>query len=136
MSETNVPNSNFGVYAVWLYLPTAQNLTIGKLGTFWFEQGVYAYCGSAQRGLTQRIARHERLNKKLHWHIDYLRLYCDYLGAITIAEQSKAGECWLASELLKIPGSYFPIAGFGSSDCRCGAHLVKIPLVNPKLAGD
>lgn len=136
MDVKNAPNLNSGVYVLWLDLPTPQKLTIGKLGTFIFEQGIYAYCGSAQRGLKQRIARHARQDKKCHWHIDYLRMYSRYLGAITILEQPKSGECWLVRELLKIPGSYLPVAGFGSSDCTCGSHLVRVSLAYPRPAGD
>lgn len=132
---TNNTTSN-GVYLLWLYLPEPMKLTIGKLGTFLFAEGVYAYCGSAQRGLEKRLARHASLEKNLHWHIDYLRAYTHYLGAVIFTGQPKSGECWLVQELLRIPGSYFPVRGFGSSDCRCGAHLLRIPLAYPRQAGD
>lgn len=121
-----------GVYLIWLYLPKAIELSVGKLGTLSFEEGVYAYCGSAQRALQKRLARHARLDKKLHWHIDYLRSRAQYLGSVVFFNQPKSGECWLVQELLRIPGSFFPASGFGSSDCTCAAHLVQVPLAFPK----
>ena len=37
--------SNTGVYVLWLYLPQTMSIGIGKLGTFQFDRGVYAYAG-------------------------------------------------------------------------------------------
>lgn len=124
--------ANRGVYLLWLYLPAHTSITIGKLGRFNFTKGVYAYAGSAQRNLEQRLARHERLDKKLHWHIDYFRACADFLGAARFLNQPKEGECRLIQELLQIPGAQFPVPGLGSSDCRCCSHLVYLPLVEPR----
>lgn len=123
---------NSGVYALWLYLPKKTTIKVGKLGVFTFEAGVYAYLGSAQRNLKERVARHSRLEKKLHWHIDYFRAEAYFLGAVVFFDQPKAKECWLVQELLRIPATSFPIPGFGSSDCRCGAHLVHVSLATPR----
>ncbi len=108
------------------------SIGVGKLGTFSCEQGVYAYAGSAQRNLEQRVARHSRLDKKLHWHIDYFRASAEYLGAALFYDQPKNGECLLVHALLRIPGTLFPMPGFGSSDCSCGSHLLKVPLAHPR----
>lgn len=121
-----------GVYILWLYLPQTTSITIGRLGTFTFKSGIYAYVGSAQRNLYQRVARHARLEKKLHWHIDYFRAEAEFLGAVIALDQPKVGECHLARELLRIPGTYFPVPGLGSSDCNCGAHFLQVPLASPK----
>ncbi len=123
--------SNKGVYVLWLYLPQTMPITIGRLGTFPFEQGVYAYVGSAQRNMEQRIARHRRLEKKLHWHIDHFRAKADFLGAALFFDHPKASECRLAQELLKIPGTLPPVPGFGSSDSLCGSHFLLVPLAVP-----
>lgn|SRR5690625_1014499 len=120
-----------GVYVLWLYLPQKTSITVGKLGTFSFKQGVYAYAGSAQRHLKKRISRHSRLEKKLHWHIDYFRAKAQFLGATLFSDQEKKKECYLAQELLRIPTATFPVPGFGSSDCRCGSHFVYIPVAKP-----
>lgn len=92
---------NKGVYVLWLYLPQTSRITIGKLGDFSFDPGVYAYVGSAQRNLEQRVARHSRLEKKLHWHIDYFRAKAEFMGTALFFEQPKTSECVLVRELLK-----------------------------------
>lgn len=122
---------NSGVYLLWLYLPQTVSITIGRLGICILSQGVYAYSGSAQRNLQQRIKRHRRLDKKLHWHIDYFRAKALYLGEVVFLDQPKHHECWLVQQLLCIPGTYYPVAGFGSSDCCCGSHFLKVPLATP-----
>jgi Uri superfamily endonuclease len=125
--------SNQGVYVMWLYLPQTMSIPIGRLGTFSLQQGVYVYVGSAQRNLAQRVARHHRLEKKLHWHIDYFRAKADVLGAALFFDHPKSAECQLTQELLKIPGTLYPIPGFGSSDCLCVSHFLYVPLAMPKL---
>ncbi len=107
-------------------------MSIGRLGTFSFEQGVYAYAGSAQRNLRQRVARHARAEKKLHWHIDYFRAQAEYLGAALFYDQPKQAECMLAREVLLIPGTSYPVPGLGSSDCSCGSHLLRVPCAHPR----
>lgn len=129
--NVRVPSAH-GVYVLWLYLDKKQSITIGKLGTFQFSPGVYAYCGSAQRNLHQRLERHRRLEKKNHWHIDFFRAHALFLGAAIMLNQPKEGECRLVQELLKIPSSYYPLPGFGSSDCKCISHFIKIPIFRPK----
>lgn len=121
-----------GVYVLWLYLPEAMTIKIGKLGSIDFTSGVYAYVGSAQRNLHQRVARHARLEKKLHWHIDYFRHEAQFLGSVLFLAEPKDKECWLVKELLKIPGSFYPSLGFGSSDCNCSSHFLQFPLLIPR----
>ncbi|NLJ74288.1 MAG: GIY-YIG nuclease family protein [Firmicutes bacterium] len=121
-----------GVYVVWLYLPEQTTITIGKLGTYPFPSGIYAYAGSAQRNLRHRVQRHRRLDKRLHWHVDYLRPHCSYLGDVVFQGQPKQKECWLVQELLRIPSAYYVVPRFGASDCKCGSHLVSIPIAEPK----
>ncbi len=126
ISKDSIPAQ--GVYMLWLYLPAATEITIGKLGTFDFPAGIYFYCGSAQRNLAHRIKRHERSAKKLHWHIDYFWTRARYLCTLVFPEEPKDGECLLAERLLKIPGAFCPVKGFGSSDCKCESHLIKVPI--------
>ncbi len=125
-----------GVYVLWLYLPKQTTITVGKLGAFSFQPGVYAYAGSAQRNLKSRIQRHQRFEKRLHWHIDYVRPYCLYLGDVVFPGRPKQMECWLVQELLRIPGAVYPVPRFGASDCRCGAHLVFVSIAEPRLTKD
>ena len=98
--------SNTGVYVLWLYLPQTMSIGIGKLGTFQFDRGVYAYAGSAQRNLQQRLARHRRLEKKLHWHIDYFRAKAHFWAQPHFLISQSLRECLLTQELLKIPGAF------------------------------
>lgn len=109
-----------GVYIAVFYMPGSKTIQIGRLGRFNFRQGVYFYVGSAQRNLPARLERHGRKKKPLHWHIDYLSVKAEMLGAITINGQPEL-ECQLAKEL----GGMFELAvpGFGASDCRCAGHL-------------
>lgn len=94
-------------------------IKIGKLGKMEFRKGHYAYVGSAMNNLENRIRRHLKRKKKLHWHIDW------FLGKAEIKdvvyfESSNKIECKVAETLTK---RFESIKGFGSSDCRCTSHL-------------
>ena len=56
-----------------------------------------------------------------HWHIDYLRKYAR-LVSVWYRSGARCEHSW-AAQLRAIPGKTVPMAGFGSSDCRCAAHL-------------
>lgn len=109
-----------GIYIVCFYLEKGRKITVGRLGEFSFNPGFYFYVGSAQRNLSARIERHSRKEKSLRWHIDYLAIYADAVGALLIAG-NKQKECRIADELSHIFQS--AILGFGSSDCKCSTHL-------------
>jgi Uri superfamily endonuclease len=116
-----------GVYLFWLHIPVERLLCIGALGTWRFPAGWYVYVGSAQRALPARLKRHLALEKKCRWHIDYLRPY----GVITscaAACADKSAECLAARRLLELPAASVVVPGFGSSDCRCPAHLLYFPI--------
>ncbi len=113
-----------GVYIAVFHLAEARNISVGKLGRFCFRQGVYFYAGSAQRNLSARLERHGKKGKSLRWHIDYLSVRAEMLGAITIAGPRER-ECELAK---KLAGMFeLAVPGFGASDCRCGGHLFYAP---------
>ena len=109
-----------GVYIAVFYMARGRMVRAGRLGRFRLRQGVYFYVGSAQRNMSARLDRHSRKDKVLRWHIDYLSVKAEMLGAVTIAG-SRELECELAKKL----GRIFELAvpGFGASDCRCGGHL-------------
>ena len=119
-----------GVYVLWLYLPEDTEISIGRLGIRVFPPGVYGYCGSAQRNLQARVRRHVRENKRLRWHIDYFREHSLFLGA-SVFLGDRSGECRLTQQLLLLPGSYYPMKGFGASDCTCCSHFVFVSAVVP-----
>jgi Uri superfamily endonuclease len=106
-------------YQLIILVPRALRRTIGRLGTFEFAAGRYAYTGSAKRGFEARIARHLRKEKTLRWHIDYL-LAAPGVHVVEVI-RSRRGEC----ALNRATRGEVPIEGFGASDCRagCGAHL-------------
>jgi sugar fermentation stimulation protein A len=112
-----------GIYVLVLRLPFSLPIPIGALGKIDFKEGYYAYVGSAMSGVEQRVNRHLRQEKNLHWHIDYLLLRalpCD----VIVAETEERKECELATKLAK----RFPyVEGFGSSDCGCKSHLFYCP---------
>ena len=64
--------SDSGTYALVLVLEVELRLQAGKLGIHTFPPGYYIYTGSALGGLSGRLKHHLKLEKKLHWHIDYL----------------------------------------------------------------
>jgi Uri superfamily endonuclease len=53
-----------GTYILLIKLLKNQAIAIGKLGNLTFENGYYAYIGSALNGLENRIDRHLKSNKK------------------------------------------------------------------------
>jgi Uri superfamily endonuclease len=110
------------LYSVHLQLNEDLVLTVGKLGTFQFQKGTYIYVGSAKRAIVSRLARHKKTEKKLRWHIDYLRPFCEITKIITY--ENTIGECGLAEKIRKSEGGTLPIKGFGASDCSCSSHLI------------
>ncbi len=113
-------DSDSGVYIAVFYLSEDQDITVGKLGRLRFRKGYYFYVGSAQRNLAARLERHGRKSKPMRWHIDYLSVRAEMLGAITITGPRET-ECELAKEF----ATMFERTerGFGASDCHCGGHL-------------
>ena len=117
-----------GAYLLLLRLPEPRRIDVGGLGTIDFAAGHYIYVGSAMRGLTARMARHVRLRKQYHWHVDYLRARADRAEVLAV-RSSKREECSLA----KAVGTLFQAgpAGLGSSDCDCPTHLFYCGAAHP-----
>ena len=113
-----------GIYVLIIQVGEAINVDVGALGKTTFTKGVYAYVGSAQTNLVQRVKRHLRKEKRKFWHIDYL---LDNPAAkivkVFFKEAAKPEECKTASIIGE--GST-PIVGFGCSDCHCKSHLFHI----------
>ncbi|GEL07956.1 GIY-YIG nuclease family protein [Salisediminibacterium halotolerans] len=125
--------ANSTLYVVWLYVSQEKQITIGKKGTFSFPKGHYLYIGSAKRGLSQRLQRHYRLNKKKRWHIDYFRENASWRHSWAFQEAS--GECALQKYTADLLKGEYPVPSLGSSDCCCPAHLIKVPEMS-KTKGD
>lgn len=111
---------NRGDYLLVLELPEPRELSIGRLGTVSFPRGWYVYTGSAKQHLDQRMARHRRLRKGMHWHIDWLRKEARWVGCIPIRTAQD-----LEHELAAAIGGIadWAVPGFGCTDCTCPSHL-------------
>ena len=76
--------------------------------------------------LKARIERHLKMEKKRHWHIDYLLgTKATSVKALVYAETLLEAECKIAQIIEGFDGAEILARGFGSSDCRCGcgSHL-------------
>ena len=112
-----------GIYLLMIRLHGPRWIQIGGRGHRFFLRGSYAYVGSARRGMSSRLNRHLKDEKRLHWHIDYLLRYAE-IEVIVFGECASDRECALANELSR---SFQSILGFGSTDCRCTSHLFFSP---------
>lgn len=96
-------------------------INVGALGEVYFEEGFYAYTGSAlgKQGYS-RIRRHLDVasgrNATRQWHIDYLLPNVEVIETV----RSPRPECSVAGDVDK---ALARIPGFGCSDCRCKSHL-------------
>ena len=108
------------IYHLLLCLRRPRTLRVGRLGVCDFPSGHYVYTGRAKRGLGNRLARHARKRKTLHWHIDHLTAVSD-IEEIRVT--SSIAECRSHRAVMKLPGAQLLVEGFGSSDCRCASHL-------------
>ena len=111
-----------GIYCLTIKLVKKHNIRVGCLGNFGFPRGFYVYVGSAQNNLEDRINRHLRRDKKMHWHIDYLLHYGQVICVHTYAAEKNA-ECILSQKIGNIKNAEILVSGFGSSDCSCASHL-------------
>ncbi len=98
-------------------------INVGSLGLIHFN-GLYAYVGSAMNSLEQRLMRHIKKSKRLHWHIDYLTTSISVKIINIIYTLDKRAECKVSNYLMKRAEYY--IDRFGSSDCLCNSHLYKV----------
>lgn len=122
-----------GSYLLILHLEEHKTLPIGKMGKIAFPTGYYAYVGSAMANLSQRLARHRRSTKTLHWHIDYLRAASAVHAALPVRASTRL-ECSLAHAVSAFSEGSVP--GFGSGDCTCESHLFRFshdPLLLPEF---
>lgn len=123
-----------GTYILILSLRGPKRLTIGRLGTFDFPAGYYAYVGSAygRGGLRGRLKHHFAPVTKLHWHIDYLRQVASLCEVWHSADETIHEHHW-AKILRLMPDAATPVSQFGASDCNCETHLMYFP-EKPEMA--
>lgn len=122
--ETFSPNS--GIYVLAIEAKKPFKTGIKKYERLVFQPGWYYYAGSAQKNLRQRLARHIRKDKKIHWHIDHITTVPSNKveHILLLKDAPKEIECELANyfeKQLKLDSS---IQGFGNSDSNCSStHL-------------
>jgi Uri superfamily endonuclease len=102
-------------------------IKIGKFGNLKISEGLYAYVGSAfgGGGINSRVSRHIKVNKKCRWHVDYLRRHMR-MKEIWTHIGNRDNEHHFAKVLTTFSGAEIPMKGFGSSDCNCLTHLIKL----------
>jgi len=119
-----------GAYALLIRLDQPLAVALPRQPPQVLPAGHYLYCGSARGpgGLKARVARHLRLDKRRHWHVDQLTSSSfnggagRALGAWVVPD---GDECALVAALAGWP---VPLPGFGASDCRqCPSHLLTWP---------
>jgi len=125
------PQPNCGCYVLILRLPEDTTSSVGSLGSINFDEGRYAYVGRAKKNLAQRIARHFRGSSRRRWHVDYLRRYA---AVESVYVSASLDECAIAARIAAFPGSEV-VPRFGSSDCRCRGHLIRLASGMPRLDG-
>jgi len=108
-----------GIYVILAKLTEPTRLETKSRRRFIIETGFYAYVGSALGGLEKRVFRHLNVQKKHHWHIDYLLDHAT-IKKIICAETNKKKECSIAQAFSQ---GLTGVPGFGCSDCRCPSHL-------------
>lgn len=116
-----------GSYLLVLYLRRKTSIRVGRLGELNFPRGWYYYAGSAfgPGGLKARLSHHCKPLQRFHWHIDYLRAHAELRG-LWFQTADNFEHRW-SRALSQLPKAVVPVAGFGSSDCRCPSHLIYFP---------
>jgi Uri superfamily endonuclease len=120
-----------GVYVLIIQITTQQKILIKSLGEFQFKEGIWLYVGSAMgvgsTSLENRLARHFRKEKKIHWHIDVFLQDPAVLQAAIWAESVQPFECKVAQSIEKSEECISGPVGFGASDCMslCTSHLFR-----------
>jgi Uri superfamily endonuclease len=111
-----------GCYLLVMALEKDTTIAVGKVGEILLPHGFYVYVGSALNGLDQRIQRHLRKQKKIHWHIDYLLSHVRIVD-IFYKENQTREECSIAQTLER---NLSAILKFGCSDCTCRSQLFHV----------
>ncbi len=117
-----------GIYILILKNTCEEWVKPGSLPYTLFQQGIYAYVGSAKGpgGLARRINRHLKRHKKIKWHIDYLTCKDTWIPiAVIYSECFSCCEEALVQQLEKSGLWTHMVKGFGSSDTDAFSHFLK-----------
>ena len=111
-----------GSYMLVMKLDEDKIIPVGKKPAAEFPKGFYCYVGSAMNSIEKRLCRHQSMEKKRHWHIDWFLDHADIVDIKSIESNSKL-ECDISCDVAGIADDT-PVKGFGNSDCKsCRAHL-------------
>lgn len=127
--------SKGGSYALIFHCPNSVTIEAGRLGEVPLTPGYYIYCGSAfgPGGVRARTDHHRNISRRPHWHIDYLRPHLQLLEIWYSFDRGAREHQW-AEQLNRLRGATLPFPGFGSSDCRCPSHFIRLG-VKPSFRG-
>ena len=120
-----------GSYTLIIEIERDRSIRIGKFGSMIFEKGYWVYVGSAQgtgsTNLENRLRRHFRKEKKIHWHIDHLLNSNAILRDAIWSESEVSRECDIANALVESREFEWGHRGFGAGDCSggCVSHLLR-----------
>lgn len=117
---------NKGIYILEIHAEIPFDVSIKKFRERKFKDGYYYYVGSAQKNLKQRLNRHVKKEKTIHWHIDHITsINTNKIGHIfLLKEAEKDLECELANCFEKKMQLDSSIKNFGNSDRNCSStHL-------------
>lgn len=113
-----------GSYHLLIKVEKESVITFGSLGRMKMDAGYYIYTGRAKAGLMGRIRRYLSAIKHKRWHIDYLLDRGSLQGIALI--YNNFDECGLVVNLSEKLAGERVVKKFGSSDCSCESHLIKV----------
>jgi len=115
-----ITDKNSGIYILELHSAKPFYLTIKKFSDHKFPPGYYYYIGSAQKNLHQRIVRHFKTAKKVHWHVDHLTTNKNIIitNCYVIFNAEKYLESIIANEFSEKFEGKIIVDNFGNSDTK------------------
>ena len=113
-----------GSYVLVFESAAEHAVTVGAMGEVAIRPGYYLYIGSAfgAGGVHARVSRHLRVDKKMHWHIDYVRPFLHPVAVWGSYDAERREHQW-AQMIGAWAGVQIPVARFGASDCACASHF-------------
>jgi Uri superfamily endonuclease len=134
-----------GAYVLLIEVQRQVSFKLASLGQVKFEPGKWVYIGSAMgegsTNLENRIKRHFRSQKTVHWHIDHLLKRKNAILHKAIWSESQFHiECDIAREFETGDTEMFMTGPkrFGASDCKkgCSAHIFRQSSISDKEIED
>ena len=116
-----------GAYLLIMEIKQTVTIQIKSLGSVSFAPGEWVYVGSGMgngsTSIENRLLRHFRDDKKIYWHIDYLRQAAQGKEVWLTPGAERREQAWV-DVILAIPGAMVLVEGFGASDSTQESHLI------------